>query len=122
MDNGLFPGLGLRRSRGTYCWSGDDGVDRLFQGTGLGRRPGRFLPGLLESGSDFLKLLAAKGSPDEGFVPPGVAAYFASVLRALGYRVRVHFVPFGTITMSMRKGFQLSTDGDWTADYPDPSS
>jgi ABC-type transport system substrate-binding protein/DNA-binding SARP family transcriptional activator len=62
------------------------------------------------------------GSPDEGFVPPGVAGYFASVLRALGYRVHLHFVPFGTITMSMRKGFQLSTDGDWTADYPDPSS
>ena len=25
----------------TCCWSGDDGVDRLFQRTGLGRRPGR---------------------------------------------------------------------------------
>jgi peptide/nickel transport system substrate-binding protein len=24
--------------------------------------------------------------------------------------------------MSMRQGFQISTDGDWTADYPDPSS
>ena len=62
------------------------------------------------------------GSPDEGFVPPGVAAYFASVLRALGYRVRLHLVPYGTITMSMRKGFQISTDGDWSSDYPDPSS
>jgi YVTN family beta-propeller protein len=62
------------------------------------------------------------GSPDEGFVPPGVAAYFAGVLRALGYRVRLHLVPYGTITMSMRAGFQISTDGDWTADYPDPSS
>ncbi len=62
------------------------------------------------------------GSPDEGFVPPSVAAYFVGVLRDLGYRVRLHLVPFGTITMSMREGFQLSTDGDWTADYPDPSS
>jgi YVTN family beta-propeller protein len=62
------------------------------------------------------------GSPDEGFVPPGVAAHFATVLRALGYRVRLHLVQFGSITMSMRKGFQLSTDGDWVADYPDPSS
>jgi hypothetical protein len=35
------------------------------------------------------------GSPDEAFVPPGVADYFASVLRA---------------------------DGDWLAEYPDPSS
>jgi len=55
-------------------------------------------------------------------VPPGVPAYFASVLRALGYRVRLHLVPFGSITASMRKGFQISTDGDWAADYPDPSS
>ncbi len=62
------------------------------------------------------------GSPDEGFVPPGVAGYFASVLRALGYRVRLHFVPLRTITESMREGFQLSTDGDWLAEYPDPSS
>ena len=62
------------------------------------------------------------GSPDEGFVPPGVAAYFASVLRALGYRVRLHLVPFSTITMPMRERFQISTDGDWLADYPDPSS
>jgi YVTN family beta-propeller protein len=62
------------------------------------------------------------GSPDEGFVPPGVAAYFAGVLRALGYRVRLHLVPYGAITMSMREGFQLSADGDWLAEYPDPSS
>jgi hypothetical protein len=55
------------------------------------------------------------------FVPPGAAAYFASVLRALGYRVRVHLVPFGTITTSMRERFQLSADGDWLADCPDPS-
>jgi YVTN family beta-propeller protein len=62
------------------------------------------------------------GSPDEGFVPSGVPAYFASVLSALGYRVRLHLVPFGTITKSMREGFQLSADGDWLAEYPDPSS
>ena len=62
------------------------------------------------------------GNPDEGFVPAGVAAYFASVLRALGYRVRLHLVPFGSITEAMREGFQLSADGDWLADYPDPSS
>ena len=62
------------------------------------------------------------GSPDEGFVPPGVPAYLAAVLRALGYRVRVHLAPFGSITESMRKRFQLSADGDWLAEYPDPSS
>ena len=68
------------------------------------------------------ELVDVWGSPDEGFVPPGVAAYFAGVLRALGYRVRLHLVPLGTITKSMRAGFQLSTDGDWLAEYPDPSS
>ena len=62
------------------------------------------------------------GSPDEAFVPPGVADYFASVLRSLGYRVRLHLVPYGTITKSMREQFQLSADGDWLAEYPDPSS
>ena len=34
---------------------------------------------------------------------PPSPPYFAGVLRALGYRVRLHLVPFGTITMSMRK-------------------
>jgi len=62
------------------------------------------------------------GSPDEGFVPPGVTAYFAGFLRALGFHVRMHLVPFATITMPMWAGFQVSTDGDWLADYPDPSS
>ena len=51
---------------GGYCWSGDDGVDRLLQRAGLGRRPGRFLPGLLELGPEFLKLLAAKAGPHFG--------------------------------------------------------
>ena len=62
------------------------------------------------------------GQPGRGLVPPGVPAYLAAVLRALGYRVRVHLAPFGSITESMRKRFQLSADGDWLAEYPDPSS
>src|SRR5580693_8480417 len=49
-----------------YYWSGDDGVDRLFQRTGLGRRLGRFLPGLLEFGPEFLKLFAAEAGPHFG--------------------------------------------------------
>src|SRR5690348_15492029 len=43
--------------------SGDDGVDCLFQRAGLGGRPGRLLPGLLELGPEFLKLLAAQAGP-----------------------------------------------------------
>ena len=62
------------------------------------------------------------GSPDEGFIPPKTTAYIAGVLRALGYRVHVHLVPVATITVAMWKRMQVSVDGDWIADYPDPSS
>ena len=62
------------------------------------------------------------GSPDEGFIPPATAAYIAGVLRALGYRVRLHLIPFASITEAMDERFQLSVEGDWLANYPDPSS
>jgi YVTN family beta-propeller protein len=62
------------------------------------------------------------GSPNEGFIPPTTAAYIASVLSALGYRVRLHLIPFASITEAMDKRFQLSVEGDWLANYPDPSS
>jgi YVTN family beta-propeller protein len=62
------------------------------------------------------------GSPDEGFIPPATPAYIAGVLRTLGYRVHLHLIPFASITEAMDKRFQLSVDGDWLANYPDPSS
>jgi YVTN family beta-propeller protein len=62
------------------------------------------------------------GAPDEGFVPPSVPHYIASVLRGLGYRVRLHMVPFASISEAMRRHFQLSVDGDWVAEYPVPSA
>lgn len=62
------------------------------------------------------------GVPDEGFVPPAATAYVAGVLRALGYRVRVHLIPAAAITEALWERIQLSTDGDWLASYPDPSS
>jgi YVTN family beta-propeller protein len=62
------------------------------------------------------------GSPDEGYIPPDVAAYTADVLRSLGYRTTLHLVPIASITKAMYPRFQLSTTGDWIADYPDPSS
>ena len=49
-------------------------------------------------------------------------AYVAGVLRSLGYRVHLHLVPAAAISKAMRRNFQLSVDGDWSADYPDPSS
>ena len=62
------------------------------------------------------------GAIDSPYVPRGVPVYVASVLRTLGYRVRLHLLPNATFTEAMRQGFQLSVDGDWIASYPSPSS
>jgi peptide/nickel transport system substrate-binding protein len=62
------------------------------------------------------------GQTDEPYIPRAVPAYFATVLRSLGYRVHLHNVPSATISNAMRRHFQLSVDGDWLAAYPDPSS
>jgi hypothetical protein len=45
---------------------------------GLGRRPGRLLSRLLESGSDFLKLLSAEAGPNLG---EPVLLFFFDVMR-----------------------------------------
>jgi YVTN family beta-propeller protein len=58
----------------------------------------------------------------DGYVPPTVPGYVADVLHILGYHVHLHLVPLATITEAMRRHFQLSVDGDWLVDYPDPSS
>ena len=39
-----------------------------------------------------------------------------------GYRVHLHLVPIATITKALWKRVQISVEGDWVADYPDPSS
>jgi len=62
------------------------------------------------------------GDSDNPFSPPAVPAHFAKVLRSLGYRVHLHLAPGATITESMRRHFQLSVDGAWVADYPDPAA
>ena len=62
------------------------------------------------------------GMNDEAFIPREVPAYIAGVLRSLGYRVRLHLLPGAMITQAMKRHYQLTTDGDWLADYPDPSS
>jgi YVTN family beta-propeller protein len=62
------------------------------------------------------------GTTDEVAIPRGEAAYVAAVLRSLGYRTHLHLAPISHITAAMRRHFQLSVDGDWYADYPDPSS
>jgi ABC-type transport system substrate-binding protein len=61
-------------------------------------------------------------SPSDGFLPRGATSYFAGVLRALGYRVHVKPVPLATITQAMWDRMQVSDDGNWIPNYPDPSS
>jgi YVTN family beta-propeller protein len=62
------------------------------------------------------------GSPDEGFVPPRMPFYIASVLRSLGYRTTVRLKPIGQMTEARYSHLKLSTNGDWLVDYPDPTS
>jgi peptide/nickel transport system substrate-binding protein len=62
------------------------------------------------------------GTTDSVGVPRQVPAYVASVLRSLGYRVRLRLVPSRRITMSLRRRLQLTVDGDWLADYPAASA
>jgi peptide/nickel transport system substrate-binding protein len=62
------------------------------------------------------------GSPDIDFVSPAIPQYFASVLRTLGYRVRLHLAPEVTITNREWARMQIYVDGDWLAPWPDPSS
>jgi ABC-type transport system substrate-binding protein/DNA-binding SARP family transcriptional activator len=62
------------------------------------------------------------GSSDESYMPRGLPEYVAGVLRSLGYRVRVQIAPQASISESRRRRLQLSVDGDWLAEYPDPAS
>ncbi len=62
------------------------------------------------------------GTTDSIAVPRELPAYFARVLRSLGYRTRLHLVPFPTLTTAFRERIQLSVDGDWQPDYPAPSA
>jgi YVTN family beta-propeller protein len=59
---------------------------------------------------------------DQPGIPHEFPAYVAQVLRRLGYRTRLHLVPYATLTPRKRRGLQLTVDGDWTPDYPAPSS
>jgi peptide/nickel transport system substrate-binding protein len=62
------------------------------------------------------------GVPDQGFVPPTISEYVAGVLRALGYRVHLHLISGSAFNEAIHRRIQLSTDGDWLAPYPYPSS
>ncbi len=62
------------------------------------------------------------GSRDIGFIPPASTTYIGRVLRALGYHVHISTIPFARITAAMWDRFQISNDGNWIPQYPDPSS
>jgi peptide/nickel transport system substrate-binding protein len=57
---------------------------------------------------------------------PGVSAqlpgYIGRVLRTLGYRTKLHLLPYAAFSPTMRRRIQLTVDGDWVPDYPSPSS
>lgn len=62
------------------------------------------------------------GTTDSIAVPRELPAYFAHVLRSLGYRTRLHLVPSSELTAAFRRRIQISIDGDWAPDYPAPSA
>lgn len=68
------------------------------------------------------ELVDVWGATDELGVPSRVPAYFAGVLRSLGFRTRLHHMPLGQISEGLRRTFQISVDGDWQADYPAASA
>jgi len=62
------------------------------------------------------------GSTDSLGVPRRLPPYFASVLRAIGYRTELHMIRSDEFTQALRRRIQLSVDGDWLLDYPAPSA
>ena len=62
------------------------------------------------------------GTTDNPYTPRELTPYLAGVLRLVGYRVRLHLMPFAKFTDALRARIQLSTDGDWVANYPDPTA
>ena len=112
----LAPGLpGYRR----YCpYTSHPSADGAYTGPDL-----TYAKRLVAQSGTRGEHVTVWGSPDEGYIPPGVAAYVARVLRSLGYRTdpppprRSRRSPTRCTAR-----FQLATNGDWLADYPDPSS
>jgi peptide/nickel transport system substrate-binding protein len=111
----LPPGLpGYRR----YCpYTADPRADGAWQAPDLAAAR-RLVAATGTSGSR----IDVWGTTDSIAVPRELPAYFARVLRSLGYRTRLHLIPFATLTTAFRGRIQLSVDGDWAPDYPAPSA
>jgi len=76
------------------------------------------------------KLVAESGTKGElvnvwgvsdGTVPTQEPAYIAQVLRSLGYRTTFRVAASWTV-QGLQPQLQMSAIGDWSPDYPDPSS
>jgi peptide/nickel transport system substrate-binding protein len=110
----LAPGmLGFRR----YCpYTVRARYDGVWSGPDLGRA--RRL--VAASGTRGTRV-DVWGTTDSIAVPRELPAYFARVLRSLGYRARLHLIPSQRLSTLDRR-IQLTVSGDWQADYPAPSS
>jgi ABC-type transport system substrate-binding protein len=62
------------------------------------------------------------GFSDNPYIPHGVPAYVASVLRSLGYRASVRLVPFARWTDEINSHAQVTATLDWVPNYPAPSA
>ena len=62
------------------------------------------------------------GPSDSIGTPRRVPPYVARVLRAIGYRTKLHMIRSNEFTPRLRRRIQLSVDGDWLLNYPAPSS
>lgn len=68
------------------------------------------------------ELIDVWGTTDELAIPTGLPGYVARELRSLGFRTRLHLVPYASLTPATRRHHQISVDGDWLPDYPAPSA
>ena len=66
-----------------------------------------------------INIWAATDLPD---VSARLPTYIGLVLRKLGYRTKLHLLPYAAFSPTMRRRTQLTVDGDWIPDYPSPSS
>jgi peptide/nickel transport system substrate-binding protein len=110
----IVPGIpGYRR----YCpYTLRPGTDGVWGAPDLTRA--RRLVAQSGTAGERIDLIGSRGS----FVPQSTQRYIAGVLRTLGYRVRLQWIPISSITQRMWDHFQINADGNWIPSYPDPSS
>jgi len=66
--------------------------------------------------------ITVRATNDVAGVPPTVPRYVTSVLRSLGFKAVLRVGHLADFTPALRRGFQISVDGDWLPDFPSPAS